>query len=427
MDNKIKIDLSATDISETTDGKRNSQARDWCFTINNPVQTEQEFITYLKTLPDLRYVVFQREKAPETGTEHYQGYFEFTQPKWFTTIKKHLSKEHIGVDAHIEARRGKRSQAREYCMDEETRISPQFYEYGEFIEDGERTDLTDIMHDIENGMSFYDLSKKHGNRFIRVMKWAKEYRQSHLENKFKRVFRNMKVYYIYGSAGCGKTSYVFNKHGYDDVYRTTNYEFGWIDDYNGEKILFLDEFRSSFKISEILDYLDGQPIRIRGRHYNRVACYDTVYIVSNLSLKEQYTNIQQTEPKTWAAFCRRITAVYDYKLLDIHNTNLYALYWIKREYRTENDDLKMHNYVSSNCRELTTLRTKIEHRTTMLSEQEKQEIVPKSIGLLKIMRNVLLYMNAMVYQESCPSLYKNGIRDTNLVYLSLGNGEHLFN
>ena len=48
----------------------------------------------------------------------------------------------------------------------------------------------------------------------------------------------MKVYYIYGSAGCGKTSYVFQKHGYDDVYRTTNYEFGWIDDYNGEKILY---------------------------------------------------------------------------------------------------------------------------------------------------------------------------------------------
>ena len=141
---------------------------------------------------------------------------------------------------------------------------------------------------------------------------GKEYRQSRLENIYKRTFRNMKVYYIYGSAGCGKTSYVFQKHGYDDVYRTTNYEFGWIDDYNSEKILFFDEFRSSFKISEILDYLDGQPIRIRGRRYNRVACYDTVYIVSNLSLKEQYTNIQQSEQKTWAAFCRRITAVYDF-------------------------------------------------------------------------------------------------------------------
>ncbi len=312
MDDKIKIDLSITD--ETTDNKRNSQARDWCFTVNNPVQSEQEFMSYLQTLPDLRYVVFQREKAPETGTEHYQGYFEFTQQKWFTTIKKYLSEKAIGVAAHIEARRGKRTQARNYCMDEETRISPQYYEYGEFIEDGERTDLTDIMHDIENGMSFYDLSKKHGNRFIRVMKWAKEFRQAHLENKYKRVFRNMQVYYIYGSAGCGKTSYVFNKHGYDDVYRTTNYEFGWVDDYNGEKVLFLDEFRSSFKISEILDYLDGQPIRIRGRHYNRVACYDTVYIVSNIPLTEQYKNIQDNEPKTWAAFLRRITAVYNFDI-----------------------------------------------------------------------------------------------------------------
>ena len=312
-ENKIKIDLSVTD--ETSEQpKKNKQARDWCFTVNNPVQSEQEFLEYLKTVSDLRYAVFQRERAPETGTEHYQGYFEFTQPKWFTTIKKCLSKKTIGVDAHIEQRRAKRTQARLYCMDEETRISPTYYEYGEFIEDGERTDLTDIMRDIENDISFYDLSKKHGNRFIRVMKWAKEYRQAYLENKYKRQFRKMQVNYIYGSAGCGKTSYVISKHGYDDVYRTTNYEFGWIDDYNGEKILFLDEFRSSFKISEILDYLDWQPIRIHGRHFNRVACYDTVYIVSNIPLTEQYTKIQQSEPTTWAAFLRRITAVYNFDI-----------------------------------------------------------------------------------------------------------------
>ncbi len=79
-------------------------------------------------------------------------------------------------------------------------------------------------------------------------------------------------------------------------------------------VLFLDEFRSSFKISEILDYLDGQPIRIRGRNYNRVACYDTVYIVSNIPLTEQYKNIQDNEPKTWAAFLRRITAVYNFDI-----------------------------------------------------------------------------------------------------------------
>ena len=67
MDNKIKIDLSATDISETTDGKRNSQARDWCFTINNPVQSEQEFITYLKT--------FSKRESPRNGYGTLSGIF----------------------------------------------------------------------------------------------------------------------------------------------------------------------------------------------------------------------------------------------------------------------------------------------------------------------------------------------------------------
>ena len=218
-DNKIKIDLSVTD---ETNGqpKKNKQARDWCFTVNNPVQTEQEFLEYLKTVSDLRYAVFQRERAPETERNIIKGILSLRNRNGLPLLKS-------------------------------TRYRKR-YKFLRF------------------------LSKKHGNRFIRVMKWAKEYRQAYLENKYKRQFRKMQVFYIYGSAGCGKTSYVFNKHGYDDVYRTTNYEFGWIDDYNGEKVLFLDEFRSSFKISEILDYLDGQPIRIHGRHFNRVACYDTV-------------------------------------------------------------------------------------------------------------------------------------------------------
>lgn len=91
MDDKIKIDLSAMD--ETPENKRNSQARDWCFTINNPVQTEQEFLSYLQSVPDLRYVVFQRERAPETGTEHYQGYFEFTQPNGLLPLKNVCQKK----------------------------------------------------------------------------------------------------------------------------------------------------------------------------------------------------------------------------------------------------------------------------------------------------------------------------------------------
>lgn len=47
---------------------------------------------------------------------------------------------------------------------------------------------------------------------------------------------------------------------------------------------------------------------------SRVVCYEVVYIVSNIPLTEQYKNIQQTEPKSWAAFLRRITAVYNFDI-----------------------------------------------------------------------------------------------------------------
>lgn len=37
-----------------------------------------------------------------------------------------------------------------------------------------------------------------------------------------------------------------------------------------------------------------------------------IYIISNISLQEQYKNIQVEEPKTYDALLRRITAVYNF-------------------------------------------------------------------------------------------------------------------
>lgn len=48
--------------------------------------------------------------------------------------------------------------------------------------------------------------------------------------------------------------------------------------------------------------------------WNRFACYDMVYIASNIPLMEQYKNIQDNEPKTWVAFLRRIMAVHNFDI-----------------------------------------------------------------------------------------------------------------
>lgn len=83
--------------------------------------------------PDyVRYGVYQREKAPTTGLEHYQGYVEFTTPKKLGGLKKWMP------TAHFEPRKGSRDQARSYCMKEDTRVSDPV-EYGSWTQGGQGT------------------------------------------------------------------------------------------------------------------------------------------------------------------------------------------------------------------------------------------------------------------------------------------------
>lgn len=101
-------------------------------------------------------------------------------------------------------------------------------------------------------------------------------------------------------------------HGYSSVYRVTDYNHPF-DRYAQEPVLCLDEFRSSLLIGDMLDYLDGYPLALPARYANRQACYEKVYIISNIDLREQYPNVQTNEPATWKAFLRRIHHVIEYR------------------------------------------------------------------------------------------------------------------
>ena len=105
------------------------QLRNYLLTINNEERSDEVLFEYCKDLNNIKYFVFQREKGHETGTEHIQMYLEFSMSKKFDTIKSYFPK------AHIEARNGTKSQARDYCMKEDTRISGP-YEYGNFVDNG---------------------------------------------------------------------------------------------------------------------------------------------------------------------------------------------------------------------------------------------------------------------------------------------------
>lgn len=85
------------------------------------------------------------------------------------------------------------------------------------------------------------------------------------------------------------------------------------DGYNGQSVLVFEEFNSQIPIEEMLNYLDIYPLYLPARYNDRIACYTQVYLTSNISLDEQYKNIQKQKPETWQAFLRRIHEVTEYR------------------------------------------------------------------------------------------------------------------
>lgn len=293
------------------------QARDWAFTVNNPTQTESQFYDYLKSLSNVRYFIFVKEQGHGTsnnpnGTPHYQGYIEFSQPKKFSTMKKNFSQETIGVNAHLSKRNGSRINCVEYVkkkgshQDKKDTQIGKIYEYGEFSNGGQRNDLIDMVEMKSDGKSDIEIFEAYPNSYARyesfIDNMALKYKSKGCSNK-----RDVKVIYVYGPPEVDKAKYVYDLHGYENVYCNQGYELGkWFDGYAGQDVLLLDNYFSDFKINLLLSYLSCQPVTIPCRYRNKRACYTKVYITSTVSSFEQYDPMCTSDNELIEAFRARI-------------------------------------------------------------------------------------------------------------------------
>lgn len=297
------------------------QARKWQLTINNPQDKGLEHDAIKKALEQFKSCVYwcmADEVGLDTRTPHTHLFFCLKSPAKFYTVKKRFP------EAHIEAAHGTVQENRDYVSksgkwseDEkaDTSVAGTFEESGEPPEEagqGARTDIVGLYHMIaEEGLSNAQVMERNPELSAHIGKMDK-IRQDVLEGRYRDTWRDLDVTYIFGPTATGKTRGVMEKYGYGSVYRVTDYNHPF-DRYAQEPVLCLDEFRSSFLIGDMLDYLDGYPLALPARYANRQACYETVYIISNIDLKEQYPHVQSKDPATWKAFLRRIHHVIEYR------------------------------------------------------------------------------------------------------------------
>lgn len=307
-----------------------TQGRKWLLTINNPSAhdlSHEAIAAVLGKLKNLDYWCMCDEIG-QSETYHTHVFIYRSNPIRFSALKNKFPV------AHIDFCRGSCVENRAYVLKDGEKYnkssdghydytdtsgkqhlgvnySDTFLEFGIVPEEkqGERTDMSKLYDMVKDGLSDFQIIDSNP-RYIQQLDKIEAVRQIIRYEQFKNSFRDLSVSYIFGETGSGKTRYVMETYGYENVYRVTDYDHPF-DGYRGQDVIVFEEFRSSLKVQDMLNYLDGYPCELPCRYNNKYACFTKVYIITNIPFSQQYTNIQTESKETWKAFCRRIHYFYE--------------------------------------------------------------------------------------------------------------------
>lgn len=305
----------------------NTQCRKWQITQNNPEKYGITHETLKATMEQFTNCLYycMADEIGEKGTPHTHLFFVCANGVRFSTVKNRFP------DAHIEMARGTNSDNKKYILKEgdkykdkkETSVEGTFEEWGELPIDrqGQRTDLDNLYDVIKTGANIEEIIEDYPEYLLKIDKVQKAIDTMNAK-KFKTELRDVHVTYVYGCPRSGKTSYFYGKKfDFNECYRISSYEHPF-DSYSGEKVLILDEFRSSLKLEFMLNVMDRYPLQLPSRYNNKWASFNEVIIISNMPLMQQYSNVQKSDnllkDAQFKAFLSRINLVFVFNDIDTH-------------------------------------------------------------------------------------------------------------
>lgn len=279
-------------VKKTFNGKSNPSAADWMLRLSAEQDgrelTEEDLVAAFE---DWTWMG-QLEQGGNTSYKHYQIFMQAKSRVRLSSIRARLEKKHGIHVGYIEPRRYSVGSCVAYVSKDTTRLAGPFV-HGEIDlheEQGKRSDLEELRDAIlKEGLSYSELLENGELSSILSshLQYAKELWSVHQKRQFGLKDREVKVTYLWGAPGVGKTRKVMSDHDREDVYRVTNYKHPW-DEYEGEPVLVLDEYNSQLDFQFLLNVLDRYPLRLPCRYADRYAGWTEVWIVSNKPLSGQY-------------------------------------------------------------------------------------------------------------------------------------------
>lgn len=238
----------------------------------------------------------------EIGGSHYtaiclsaEGLYHIHDVVTFGSAKRVKAVSKLFGNCHVEEMRGTKEDAKNYI----NKVG-KFEEKGEKVlavfgdietiqnNSGKRTDLKqfdEIALNDDFNINTYLLDNCNNERDERYLE--KRYQRLMLKNA--KPWRTVKVIYVEGKAGSGKTRIAMETYPNAfkaDVSEKTNFPFN---NYHGEKVLILDELRPGvFSHVELMQILDGYRLNVNVKYGSFPALWETVVITTAMPLKEWY-------------------------------------------------------------------------------------------------------------------------------------------
>lgn len=267
-------------IEKRPDWDGTGRYRNWVYTYFGTETVDPGFSQHVK------YHVWQVEICPDTGRPHLQGYVQLHNPKGLGGMKILGGKKN---SAHWEPRWGNHVQARNYCMKIETRaegtreqVGP--WETGTPADDqGQRNDIHRVVEYISEGKTMEQIADIAPEMIIKYHRGMEKLIDLKTKN---RQGENPEVTIIFGPSGSGKTHYVYERHGWDNVYSVTSHDGKWWDGYNQQEAVLFDEAEFSMANYKMLKQIcDKYPfqVEIKGGFKKFKSKY--IYFVNSIEKK----------------------------------------------------------------------------------------------------------------------------------------------
>lgn len=292
-----------------------SQARAWCWTLNNWTAAEKDDLEQVIEERGVRYIVFGEETG-EQGTPHLQGFIYFENQRMMRGIKRL-----IGERAHLEPCFGSSEDAINYCKkgeqphaewQQQKHLGPNWglnarvtelgeiptfsarargaqgaERYNEAIALAKEGKFDDIID------SYPDLWLRFDSKFKAFYKPSTTIREGELTN-----------FWIHGEPGTGKSRFV--RERWPDVYDKPLNK--WWDGYAGEPVAHLEEVEpshASWLGAFLKRWADRYEVRVEQKGGSILINPETIVVTSNYSIEEVFG----ADPKMMAAINRRFVEV----------------------------------------------------------------------------------------------------------------------